>query len=444
MESYAILNDDSLVVEYEVVLLKSKIEQLQQVAKANAVSEKDREEIESKYYQAISRHIGQPVDKNTLNNIPQDIRVKCLDEVFSSPDALIKPSHQFKKYSLIHKRPELQEYIPTQRPHSPLALLNDKSTSRALEIVREYNSTNTQMAQSGDLIYWHAWLSAVGFSFNEEITEKEVLSFIVQHAEGLDSSIDKKLVEQAYKSKLGPHKLSTIKRRIASLSVFLELAKWPNPCHAKEIKIVLQKLTKKYGGTKPAGKAITKDILDDMLDTCKDKLLDIRDKALLLFAWASGGRRRSEVTAADMKDMSTTPDGNFIYNIPKSKTDQEQKGHPVPVKGKAAQALQDWLNASQITVGAIFRSIGKSGDIRKNLSPNDVHRIVRKRLKKAGYDESFFGAHGLRSGFVTEAGRRSKPLGDVMAMTTHRNVGTVMKYYQAGAVTNNSASNLAD
>ena len=65
-------------------------------------------------------------------------------------------------------------------------------------------------------------------------------------------------------------------------------------------------------------------------------------------------------------------------------------------------------------------------------------------LHNAGYDESKFGAHSLRSGFVTECGRQGKNLGDVMAMTTHRNVATCLRYYQSGNIINNSALNLAD
>lgn len=51
-------------------------------------------------------------------------------------------------------------------------------------------------------------------------------------------------------------------------------------------------------------------------------------------------------------------------------------------------------------------------------------------------------AHSLRSGFVTEAGRQSVPLGEVMAMTEHRSVTTVMNYFQAGSLLSSQASQL--
>ena len=201
----------------------------------------------------------------------------------------------------------------------------------------------------------------------------------------------------------------------------------------------MQKLNKKYGGKKKVGAAITRDILDDMMDACGNNVLDIRDRALLLFAWGSGGRRRAEVVSADMKDLVKNADGDYIYKIPKSKTDQEGKdNNTVPVKGRVAKALREWLVVSGVTEGPIFRSVGKGGDIRGGLSAIDVYRIVKRRLNQAGYDDSLFGAHSLRSGFVTEAGRRGKSIGDVMQMTTHKNIATCMKYFQNGNIINNT------
>jgi hypothetical protein len=51
-------------------------------------------------------------------------------------------------------------------------------------------------------------------------------------------------------------------------------------------------------------------------------------------------------------------------------------------------------------------------------------------------------AHSLRSGFVTEAGRQGVPSGEVMAMTEHRSVATVMGYFRAGALLESQATML--
>jgi integrase len=67
--------------------------------------------------------------------------------------------------------------------------------------------------------------------------------------------------------------------------------------------------------------------------------------------------------------------------------------------------------------------------------------IVKRRAQLAGL-EGDFGAHSLRSGFVTEAGRQNVPLGDTMAMTGHRLIQTVMRYFQTGAIGQTRAARL--
>ncbi|MGF0238154.1 tyrosine-type recombinase/integrase [Rhodococcus sp. IEGM1300] len=75
------------------------------------------------------------------------------------------------------------------------------------------------------------------------------------------------------------------------------------------------------------------------------------------------------------------------------------------------------------------------------LSADQVARIVQRRAKLAGL-EGDWAAHSLPSGFVTEAGRQGVPLGEVMAMTEHRSVISVMGYFEAGALLNSQATRL--
>jgi hypothetical protein len=47
-----------------------------------------------------------------------------------------------------------------------------------------------------------------------------------------------------------------------------------------------------------------------------------------------------------------------------------------------------------------------------------------------------------QSGFITEARRLNVPLGDVMAMSGHRSVGSAMRYFRAGSATDSKAARL--
>lgn len=182
-----------------------------------------------------------------------------------------------------------------------------------------------------------------------------------------------------------------------------------------------------------------------LLATCDDSLRGRRDRALLLFAWASGGRRRSEVAGADMQFLKRVPEG-FVYTLAYSKTNQPGVDLPEnskPLLGPAAAALEDWLQATGICSGAIFRRIRKGGHLGEPLSPAAVRDIVKQRCTLAGIAGEF-SAHSLRSRFVTEAGRQNMPLAETMALTGHRSVPTVLGYFRAEGNLSNAAGRLLE
>jgi integrase len=404
-------------------------------------------EVDKKIWDAVESITGREYspEQRKLEQLSFDVKCQAFDMAFGKEGALIQPSHSFMPFSLINNR-DLRSYIPetvkSDKSNLLDSLLKD-SAVRSLEVIRDYTSENTKRAFNGDIVYWQAWLSAIGFNFNtDKITVNILKHFIIQHIEEMNPQIDKILVEQRFKSKLGTHSLETVKRRIASLSVCLDLDKLDNPCRDEEVKLLLKRFTRMYGGKGKKKKAITKDILEDMILTCGRHLIDVRDKAILFFAFSSGGRRRCEVIDADMANLTETSEGDYLYNLCKSKTNQTGEDDYKPIKGKAAKALRDWLEASGIKEGPIFRSIGKGGDIRGGLSGNDIRRIVKKRAKLAGYDDNQFSAHSLRRGFITEGAKQGKPIGDIMKMTSHKSVSTAMKYYEAGNIINNSCSEL--
>ena len=149
----------------------------------------------------------------------------------------------------------------------------------------------------------------------------------------MPSEIDNWLVEHAYKAKKGAHGLNTVKRRLASLARHLRLQKLDNPIGDADISTLLQRLTTKHGRGKAWHYALTKDFLNDILGTFhKDTIIDKRDAALIFFGFSSGGRRRSEIAAAQIKDLREVGT-NYIYTIPKSKTDQAKEGRDVPIQG---------------------------------------------------------------------------------------------------------------
>ncbi len=326
------------------------------------------------------------------------------------------------------------------------------------DILAEAASANTTRSYTSALRYWAAWhLARFDHAIDFPVAEAVVIQFVVDHVvrktpqgivNELPAHIDQLLVSAKVKAKLGPTTLSTVTHRVAVLSSLHTLKKLVNPCEQPAVRHLLSRARRASvkRGERPNKKtAITRTELEAMLATCDDSLEGRRDRALLYFGFASGGRRRSEIAAAHIQDLQRIDEFTYIYTLLHSKTDQagpaEGSTPEKPVLDAAAVALSDWINAAQISEGAIFRRIWRSSRVGAALSPAAVAEIVQRRSALAQLSGSFAG-HSLRSGFVTEAGRQGVSLPDVMAMTGHRTVKMVLGYFQAGTAINNPGARL--
>ena len=240
-------------------------------------------------------------------------------------------------------------------------------------------------------------------------SEAVVMQFVVDHVARrgkvglkweLPPAVDQALVAAKLKSKLGPWKLASVVHRVAVLSTAHRLIRLMNPCEEPAVRTVLgraRRASVKRGERPAKTTAITKAELEAMLATCDSSLKGIRDRALLCFGFASGGRRRSEIAAADMRDLRRTGPQAFIYRLEHSKTQQAgptaNSTPDKPVLDRAADALVEWLEASGINDGAIFRRLWKQR-VGPALSPAAVGAIVQRRAKLAGL-EGVFGGHTL-------------------------------------------------
>ena len=318
--------------------------------------------------------------------------------------------------------------------------LAPKADQALQALIRQGSSENTGRSYRAALRYWAGWFQArFRQPMSLPVAEATVLQFVVDHAgRSLDSGevgaelpadIDHALVAAGLKAKPGPVAIATLVHRMAVLSQAHVRAQISNPCHAPAVREALARAKRVYAkrGDAPRKKpALTRAPLEAVLATCDDTLRGKRDRALLLFAWASGGRRRSEVALARHEDLRCEEDG-FTYTVGLSKTNQTGEPRPEdqkPIAGIAAHALEAWIQASSVSTGAIFRRITRTGHLGAGLSSSAVRDIVKAHCAAAGLDPTF-SAHSLRSGVITEAGRPGVALSETMARSGQRSNGTI-------------------
>lgn len=361
------------------------------------------------------------------------------------------------------------------RSSGALAQLDAAARHAAREMLAEAEAANTRRSYETAARYWGAWFR---LRYDAEIAlpvaPAHVVQFVLDHrprlstddageerlAHELPADMDAALVREGFKKKPGPLSIATVRHRLAVLSKAHReraaqlttpdnLDPVPNPCTSQPVKLVLAAAVKasvKRRERPRKKEALTRDKLEPLLATCDDGLLGIRDRALLLFAFASGGRRRSEVVDADMADLRRVGPREFLFHLGHGKTMQagaKVEDYPdKPIKGRAADALIAWLAASGIESGPIFRRV-RGSKLGPPLSAEAVALLVRRRAALAGLEGDFAG-HSLRSGFITEAGKRGVSIKEVQQMSGHRSLQVVLGYMQAGEALQNPAAALLE
>ncbi|WP_143151493.1 site-specific integrase, partial [Rhizobium tibeticum] len=202
-----------------------------------------------------------------------------------------------------------------------------------------------------------------------------------------------------------------------------------------------------------SAKAVTGDVLSRLLATCEsDSLRDLRDRAILMVAFASGGRRRSEIAGLRREQLTVeppiaVPDGpplpSLAIHLGRTKTSTGEQDDIVYLTGRPVEALNAWMTAAKIESGSVFRAIGRWGTVsRRAIDPQSVNAIIKQRVEMAGLEPGEFSAHGLRSGYLTESANRGIPLPEAMEQSRHRSVQQASSYYNSATRRSGRAARL--
>ena len=276
---------------------------------------------------------------------------------------------------------------------------------------------------------------------------KDFGSFCAKH--GFKSLPSEPKIVSLYLTHLSKNsKISTLKRRLVSLSVIHKLkghyldTKHPiiveNLMGIKRLKGSIQK------GKKPILINHLKSIINAIHEQKINDINKLRDKTIILIGFG-GGFRRTELISIDHEDLEIVQEGLKI-TIKKSKTDQFGEGM---IKGLPyfsnelycpVTNLEKWLEISKIKSGPIFRRFSKGSILtEKRLSDQSVVLLIKKYLKLAGIDNNNFSGHSLRSGFATVAADSGADERSIMAMTGHKTTQMVRRYIREANIFKNNA-----
>ena len=302
-----------------------------------------------------------------------------------------------------------------------------------LKNLKNSKAANTLRAYKADFKDFSAFCTKNGFSSIP--TEPKILALYLTHLSSTS-------------------KFSTLKRRIASISVIHKLKghyldtkhpiimenlhgikrvkgtnqKAKKPILINDLKQIIQAIDKYLNNTESV------DVDCIIRENSKNRRNKIRDKAIILVGF-SGGFRRSEIVNIDYEDIEFVSEGVKIF-IKRSKTDQSGEGmiKAIPYFDNKSfcpvLALKNWIEHSEIKSGKIF-----------DISDKSISLIIKKYVSLAGLDPNKYGGHSLRSGFATSAAESGAEERNIMAMTGHKTTQMVRRYIQEANLFKNNALN---
>lgn len=366
----------------------------------------------------------------------------------------------------------LSAILPMERRDQLAKILTDDDVATLRHLAKEGMGENSLRALASDLAYLEAWaIAATGSPLPWPAPEALALKFVAQHlwdpaqreadsGHGMPHDIASALHLGGHLRVDGPHAPATVKRRLAHWATLHRwkglLGPFATPSLRTAVRLAVRASARPR--RRKSKRAITRTILDRLLATCgSDRLCDSRDQALFLVAFGSGGRRRSELARLRVEQLSEEapvprdPDDPDSPRLPclaimlgKTKTAAADEDARVLIVGRPVEALRDWLERANISKGAVFRAIDRwDGLSDRALTPQAVNLILKRRCAQAGLDPLAFSAHGLRSGYLTEAAHNGVPLPAAMAQSQHRSVQQAASYYNEADRQRSKAARLA-
>jgi integrase len=352
----------------------------------------------------------------------------------------------------------LAAILPMDRRDRLAELLTDDDVETLKHLAKEGMGENSLKALASDLAYLEAWaLASTGTPLPWPAPEALALKFVAHHLwdpaqreananHGMPAEIAEFLRARDLLRVEGPHAPATVRRRLSSWATLHHWKGATGPFASPALRAAIRLSVRAAARprTRKSKRAVTADVLEKLLATCKtDRLVDARDAALLLVAFASGGRRRSEVAKLRVEQLVEEAPAPSDPADPKSptlpcltivlgrtKTGQADENRRVLLVGRPVEALNEWLLRADISKGPVFRAIDRWGGLEdRALTPQAVNLILKRRISLAGLDPKEFSAHGLRAGYLTEAARRGVALPEAMQQSQHRSVQQAASYY---------------
>lgn len=242
---------------------------------------------------------------------------------------------------------------------------------------------------------------------------------------------------------------TTLRHRLAALAQWHNDQGFPDPTKAPVVRQVLRGIRVLHPVQPKQARPLQLDqlektvvLLDSTIAQAREEsnrpreLRSLRDKSLLLLGFWRGFRV-DELTRLQVEAVQVEPGAGMTCYLSRSKGDRNYIGasFQVPALSRLCpvDAYLDWLSATQLKSGAVFRAIDQWGHLgERGLNPDSVIPLLRDRLQRAGIPSAeLYSGHSLRRGFANWAVSCGWDVKTLMEYIGWQDAKSAMRYIDA-------------
>lgn len=213
---------------------------------------------------------------------------------------------------------------------------------------------------------------------------------------------------------------ATIARKLACLRSFFKYMKRTKRCTLNPmVGIYNPKQEKKLPTFLSVDEVL--ELIDAPLSE-KDRLINLRDYAILMLLYVSG-IRVSELVDLEQEDV------DLLWSRLEVKKGKGMRGRFTPINNETSQAIKNYLierKSKDLPADRHGRKIFLSRN-GKGLDARDIQRIINKYIKKISIQKKI-SPHSLRHSFATHLLDRGAKLKDVQELLGHKSIATTQIY----------------
>ena len=176
---------------------------------------------------------------------------------------------------------------------------------------------------------------------------------------------------------------ATVRRYVASIAVAHRAAGHHGVTRAKPVRIAIERMYHRRGRQQSQARALTWPLRRRLLEAIGDRLIDLRNRALLAVA-CDAMLRRSELVALPVSDLEPDRYGAATLLVRRGKTDPEGRGAVAYLARDSMTLVREWLARRQVADGLLFRSVAKTDQLGAGHDASQVPRTLKAMARRAG------------------------------------------------------------